>query len=95
MGLSLLKRVHSFILYGTFPEQRFYVRNLLSQDDHIVLPVRLLGGRASGSGVHRCTLGLKPKIENCKLQCQVPASGLTQPLLRPSVISECTSQAVN
>lgn len=48
-----------------------------------------------GFGVHRRTVRFKPKIENYKLQWQVPASALTWPLLRPSGISECTSQAVN
>lgn len=45
--------------------------------------------------VCRHTLGLKPKTEDDRLQWQVAASELTQPLFHPSVISECTSQAVN
>lgn len=31
---SFVKDVHSFILYSTFSELRFYLRSFLSQDDH-------------------------------------------------------------
>jgi len=39
---SLEKAVHSFILYSSFSEHSFYLRNVLSRDDHTAVPTNPL-----------------------------------------------------
>lgn len=98
LGLSLLKHPISF-----HPFQCLSWAKILSEKfPFSARPYCLIHESAAsasncrlGFEVCRHTLGLKPKTENYKPQWQVPASEPTQPLFHPSMISECTSQAVN
>lgn len=75
LGLSLVKHVQSFIPDSIFSEQRFYLRNFLSEDDHIVFPMSLLWGpwtTVLGLGSTGALWGLNPKlrITSCSGRCQ-------------------------